>query len=360
MYRSLAAGRRVRLDHVGIFADGVAVREVGALAFAMARGARRRRHPRDERRDLRRHQGRVRRHAQRDGAGGRVVGRGAQELGGARGAPADRPLAAVLSGANTNFHRLRFVAERAELGEAREALLGVTIPERPGAFRDFCAAIGRREVTEFNYRLSGREEAHIFVGLRTVVARGRRGRAGAPARVRLPGGRPLAERDGEAARAPPGGRPRLAARATSGSTGSSSRSGRAHCSSSWRSSAGASTSACSTTATTAPTSAACWRRSRCRRATSRRSRPSWSAWATPGWRRRRTSPSSCSCRAPCGPSTVRHDHAAHHLHRGAEARDLAVARLLRQRVVRRGASRPGPSRSSLSSSCRSVLRSAFE
>jgi threonine dehydratase len=76
-------------------------------------------------------------------------------------------LAAILSGANMNFDRLRFVAERAELGEAREALFGVTIPERPGAFREFCAAIGRRVVTEFNYRLSGRDQAHIFVGIAT-------------------------------------------------------------------------------------------------------------------------------------------------------------------------------------------------
>jgi len=79
----------------------------------------------------------------------------------------DQSLVAVLSGANINFDRLRFVAERAEIGEAREALLAVTIPERPGAFREFCAALGRRVVTEFNYRLSGRRQAHIFVGLAT-------------------------------------------------------------------------------------------------------------------------------------------------------------------------------------------------
>jgi threonine dehydratase len=79
----------------------------------------------------------------------------------------DAHLAAVLSGANINFDRLRFVAERAELGEAREALFAVTIPERPGAFREFCATIGRRVVTEFNYRLSGRRDAHIFVGIAT-------------------------------------------------------------------------------------------------------------------------------------------------------------------------------------------------
>jgi len=77
-------------------------------------------------------------------------------------------LAAVLSGANLNFDRLRFVAERAEVGEAREALFAVTIPERRGAFREFCAAIGRRVVTEFNYRLSGRGDAHIFVGVATT------------------------------------------------------------------------------------------------------------------------------------------------------------------------------------------------
>jgi threonine dehydratase len=79
----------------------------------------------------------------------------------------EQSLVAVLSGANMNFDRLRFVAERAEIGEAREALLAVTIPERPGAFREFCAAIGRRTVTEFNYRLSGRHQAHIFVGVAT-------------------------------------------------------------------------------------------------------------------------------------------------------------------------------------------------
>ena len=77
----------------------------------------------------------------------------------------DQSLVAVLSGANINFDRLRFVAERAEVGEAREALLAVTIPERAGAFREFCAAIGRRVVTEFNYRLSGCLQAHIFVGV---------------------------------------------------------------------------------------------------------------------------------------------------------------------------------------------------
>jgi threonine dehydratase len=74
-------------------------------------------------------------------------------------------LVAVLSGANMNFDRLRFVAERAEVGEAREAIFAVAIPERKGAFLAFCAALGPRVVTEFNYRLSGRERAQIFVGI---------------------------------------------------------------------------------------------------------------------------------------------------------------------------------------------------
>ena len=166
MYRSLQAGRRVVLDHVGIFADGVAVREVGAHTFPL-----------------------VQAHVDEivlvsndeicaaikdvfDDTRSILEPAGALAVAGLRrwvdrtGTTGAR-LAAVLSGANMNFDRLRFVAERAEVGEAREALFGVTIPEQPGAFRAFCAAIGRRVVTEFNYRLSGRDGAHIFVGIAT-------------------------------------------------------------------------------------------------------------------------------------------------------------------------------------------------
>ena len=73
--------------------------------------------------------------------------------------------AAVLSGANVNFARLRHIAERAAVGEEQEALLGVTIPERPGSFLDFCDTIGARGITEFNYRYADSQEAHIFVGI---------------------------------------------------------------------------------------------------------------------------------------------------------------------------------------------------
>jgi threonine dehydratase len=87
----------------------------------------------------------------------------------------NKTLVAVASGANTNFDRLRFIAEEAELGEHREAVLAVTIPERPGSFKKFCATLGARNVTEFNYRIADlredkRAEAHIFVG---VEVRGR-------------------------------------------------------------------------------------------------------------------------------------------------------------------------------------------
>jgi threonine dehydratase len=166
MYQSLEAGRRVTLERVGIFADGVAVREVGALTFPIVQSAVAEivrvsndeicaaiKDIFDETRSI------------MEPAGALAVAglRAWVERTGTTGTP----LAAILSGANMNFDRLRFVAERAELGEAREALFGVTIPERPGAFREFCGAIGRRVVTEFNYRLSGRDEAHIFVGIAT-------------------------------------------------------------------------------------------------------------------------------------------------------------------------------------------------
>ena len=165
MYRSLQAGRRVALDRVGIFADGVAVREVGRITFALAQQTVDEvirvtndeicaaiKDVFDDTRSIMEPAGAlavagVKAWLAREG-GGRV--------------------AAILSGANMNFDRLRFVAERAELGEAREAIFAVTIPERPGAFREFCARLGPRVVTEFNYRLGSRDAAHIFVGVATA------------------------------------------------------------------------------------------------------------------------------------------------------------------------------------------------
>jgi threonine dehydratase len=168
MYRSLAAGERVYLDQVGIFADGVAVRQVGAETFRRARQVvdcvvrvtndeicAAIKDVFDDTRSV------------AEPAGALSVA-GLKAWVGKEPGAETRRLVAILSGANMNFDRLRFVAERAEVGEAREALLAVTIPERPGAFREFCAVIGPRVVTEFNYRLAGRTEAHIFVGLKTA------------------------------------------------------------------------------------------------------------------------------------------------------------------------------------------------
>jgi len=164
MARSLKAGRRVRLDHVGLFADGVAVKEVGKETFRLARklvdemvlvdtdaicAA-----IKDVFEDTR---------VVLEPAGALAIA-GAKawvERHQARG----RTLVAVACGANTNFDRLRFVAERAEVGEHREAVLGVTIPEARGSFRRFCRALGGRNITEFNYRMSDPREAHIFVGV---------------------------------------------------------------------------------------------------------------------------------------------------------------------------------------------------
>ena len=170
MCRSLEAGRRIHLDHVGIFADGVAVREVGELTFEIARRTvddmvrvtndemcAAIKDVFDDTRSV------------MEPAGALAVA--GMKAWAARNDARGGRLVAMLSGANMNFDRLRFVAERAELGEAREALLGVTIPERPGAFREFCSVIGPRVVTEFNYRLATRDAAHIFVGLKTASRR---------------------------------------------------------------------------------------------------------------------------------------------------------------------------------------------
>jgi threonine dehydratase len=163
---SMAAGFPVRLEEVGVFADGVAVQQVGAHTFPIVQqtvsdivrvtndeicAA-----IKDIFDDTR---------AIAEPAGALAIAglKTYTERHGLRG----QPLAAIVSGANMNFDRLRFVAERAEIGEGREALLAVTIPEQPGAFRAFCAALGPVVVTEFNYRLSGRATAEIFVGVST-------------------------------------------------------------------------------------------------------------------------------------------------------------------------------------------------
>ncbi|TLY53271.1 MAG: threonine ammonia-lyase, biosynthetic [Gammaproteobacteria bacterium] len=166
MARSLAQGSRVALDEVGLFSDGTAVKLAGEETLRLARA----------------HVDEILRvdtdalcAAIKDGfadtrsmlepAGALAIAGMKQyvEREGLRG----QTLIAIASGANLNFDRLRFVAERAEVGEAREALFAVTIPEERGSFRRFCALLGGRSITEFNYRISDPKQARLFVGIQT-------------------------------------------------------------------------------------------------------------------------------------------------------------------------------------------------
>lgn len=164
MTESLRTGRRVMLEQVGLFADGAAVKQVGEHTFALVQqyvdemivvdndaicAA-----IKDVFEDTR----------------SILEPAGALALAGLKAYSEKHQLQgktmiAVASGANMNFDRLRFIAERAELGEHREAVFAVTIPEVPGAFKSFCRLLGNRNITEFNYRYSDAKEAHIFVGV---------------------------------------------------------------------------------------------------------------------------------------------------------------------------------------------------
>ena len=165
MYMALKKKRRVLLDQVGIFADGVAVRQAGKEPYRIAR-----RYVdevllvstdeicaamKDIFDDCR---------AVVEPAGALAVA-GIKKYVVRSGITGER-LVAINSGANINFDRLRHVSERAEIGEYREALLAVTIPEEPGSFRNFCQALGKRFITEFNYRYADARQAHVFAGIR--------------------------------------------------------------------------------------------------------------------------------------------------------------------------------------------------
>ena len=169
MERSLAAGERVELSEVGLFADGTAVKLVGAETFRLAKlyvdevilvdtdaiCAALKDVFQDTRSIL-----------EPSGALAIAGAKAYLERAAAAGQPlVDQTLVTIASGANMNFDRLRFVAERADIGEAREAVFAITIPEERGSFRRFCELIGPRNVTEFNYRINDAKSAHIFVGV---------------------------------------------------------------------------------------------------------------------------------------------------------------------------------------------------
>jgi threonine dehydratase len=164
MTESLRRGERVKLASVGLFADGAAVKLVGAENFRLCQAyvdemvvvgtdeicAAIKDVFEDTRSIL-------------EPAGALAIAGAKAWL--AREGARDRTVVAVASGANMNFDRLRFVAERAEVGEQREAVFAVTIPERPGSFRRFCRVLGARNITEFNYRYADPQHAHVFVGV---------------------------------------------------------------------------------------------------------------------------------------------------------------------------------------------------
>jgi threonine dehydratase len=173
MYESLRVGRRVTLERVGMFADGVAVKRVGEECFALARE-----HVdevvlvdtdeicaaiQDVFEDTR---------SIVEPAGALAVA-GIKKYA-ARASVTGQRLVAINSGANMNFDRLRHVAERADLGAAREALLAAEIPEEPGSFLRFCEALGQHSVTEFNYRYENGRAAQIFVGFALSQGRSER------------------------------------------------------------------------------------------------------------------------------------------------------------------------------------------
>lgn len=164
MSASLAAGEPVTLEHVGIFADGVAVKRVGDETFRLCQtyvdevvtvntdqicAA-----IQDIFEDTR---------SIVEPAGGLSVAAVKKYV--AEHGVSGRSFVTINCGANVNFDRLRHIAERAAVGEEKEMLLAAEIPEEPGSFRKFCEAIGRRSITEFNYRYSDARDAHIFVGV---------------------------------------------------------------------------------------------------------------------------------------------------------------------------------------------------
>ena len=164
MAQALHAGARISLDEVGLFADGTAVKQVGELTFSLCQ-----QHVDDVLRvdtdaicaAIRDIYQDTRSIPEPSGA---LALAGLKQYVTAHG-DCEGALVAVVSGANMNFDRLRFVAERAEVGEQREAVFAVTIPEQRGSFRRFCGALGQHSITEFNYRIGDAQAAHIFVGV---------------------------------------------------------------------------------------------------------------------------------------------------------------------------------------------------
>lgn len=164
---ALKAGERVTLKQVGIFADGTAVAQIGEETFRVLKDtvdevvtvsadeiSAAIKDTYDDTRAI----------CEPSGALGVA---GLKKYVSMHGVT-EQTLVAINSGANMNFDRLRYISERTEIGERREAILAVTIPEKPGSFKQFCTALSKRNITEFNYRLGGADEAHIYVGIQVA------------------------------------------------------------------------------------------------------------------------------------------------------------------------------------------------
>ncbi len=164
MAEALKAGKRVTLDKIGIFADGVAVKQIGEEPFRVCKDHL------DEVITVTTDEICAAIKDIFDDTRTITEPAGALAVAGIKKycettAIKHQTLIAINSGANMNFDRLRYVAERAEIGEHREALFAVTIPEKPGSFRTFCKILGKRSITEFNYRFTSKKSAQVFVGL---------------------------------------------------------------------------------------------------------------------------------------------------------------------------------------------------
>ena len=164
LYEAMKSRRRVRLKEVGIFADGVAVRQIGQNTFKMIRNLV------DEVMVVSTDQICAAIKDTYDNTRAICEPAGAVSLAGLKKYVEQKKitgktLVAINSGANMNFDRLRHVSERAEIGEQREALLAVQIPEKPGSFKQFCQLIGKRQITEFNYRYADSSTARVFAGI---------------------------------------------------------------------------------------------------------------------------------------------------------------------------------------------------
>lgn len=160
--------RRITLPHVGIFADGIAVAQIGQETFRVIRNSI------DDVLTVNTDEICAAIKDIFDDTRSIAEPAGATALAGLKKYVAQtgckgQTLIAIDSGANTNFDRLRYISERTEFGEQREAILAVTIPERPGAYKEFCQALGKRNITEFNYRYADQRAAKIFVGVQVGV-----------------------------------------------------------------------------------------------------------------------------------------------------------------------------------------------